>query len=416
MKPKLHTQEDHGVSIDQIDKDALYVLDKLRAAGYEAYLVGGSVRDLLLGKKPKDFDISTSAKPEEVKKLFRNSLLIGKRFRLAHIRFGKKILEVSTFRTGDLESEELITRDNVWGSAEEDVLRRDFTINGLYYNSADQTIIDYVKGYPDIQKKHLRTIGKAYVRFKQDPVRMIRLLKFQARFGLSIDKETEQALYECRAEITKSAQARVLEELLRMLESGFSAPFFRLMTERGLMQILLPALADFLESKESSEVFTFLEEADRMWHDPDSPNLRRPVLLSCLIFPMLEQAIKVRFIDREKIPHLGEIQELSGDLIASTFEPFFRLPRRISSQMVSLLTSQYRITPIDKRRNKRIRIPKSAEFHLALTFLEIRSRLEPGLQTTRESWLEAYEKSGPHPKGEAPRRRRRRRRGPKKTG
>src|SRR6185503_17825507 len=211
---KKYSFEEHGLSLQHIDLDALYVMEKLRAAGFVAYLVGGSVRDLLLNQKPKDFDISTSAQPEEIKKLFRNCILIGRRFRLAHIRFGKKTLEVSTFRSGATESDELIVRDNVWGSPEEDATRRDFTINGLFYDPATQEVIDYVDGYDDLQKKTLRTIGQPYIRFRQDPVRMLRLLKFQARFGFNVDSPSQIALVECRAEIVKSAPARILEELL----------------------------------------------------------------------------------------------------------------------------------------------------------------------------------------------------------
>lgn len=250
MERKTYPVDEHLLPLDKVDSDALYVMEKLRHAGHTAYLVGGSVRDLLLQKKPKDFDISTSAKPEEIKQLFRNCILIGRRFRLAHIRFGRKILEVSTFRSGDNESDTLILRDNVWGTPEEDVLRRDFTINGLFYDPASQTIIDYVGGYPDIQRKYLRTIGQAFLRFKQDPVRMLRLLKFQARFGLEIDPDALVALLECRGEIMKSSQARVLEELLRMLESGSSESFFKLMTEYGMLELMLPVLAQFLGTEE----------------------------------------------------------------------------------------------------------------------------------------------------------------------
>src|SRR5262249_1655161 len=152
VKPKIYHAQDHHIDLNLIDPDALYVLDRLRAAGFVAYLVGGSVRDLLVKKMPKDFDISTSALPEQIKALFkRPCILIGRRFRLAHIRFGRKIIEVSTFRTGE-NVEDLILQDNVWGSPEEDVLRRDFTINGLFYDSADQTVIDYVGGWEDIQE------------------------------------------------------------------------------------------------------------------------------------------------------------------------------------------------------------------------------------------------------------------------
>ena len=194
MQPKTYTFEEHQISPDRIDPHALQVIDKLRQAGYKAYLVGGGVRDLLLNQRPKDFDVSTSAEPEEIRSLFRNALLIGRRFRLAHIRFGKKVIEVATFRAGDPETAGLIIRDNVWGSEEEDVMRRDFTINGLFYNPENQTVIDYVGGFPDVEKRILRTIGQPEVRFIQDPVRMIRLLKFCARFDLEIDRPSHEAL------------------------------------------------------------------------------------------------------------------------------------------------------------------------------------------------------------------------------
>src|ERR1700733_9722711 len=166
MNPKIYVLDDHQIPLTAVDPDALRVVQNLQKAGHVAYIVGGGVRDLLLQQRPKDYDISTSAKPEEIKELFRSQcLLIGRRFRLAHIRCGRKILEVSTFRSGDPESDQLIVRDNEWGSPEQDVMRRDFTINGLFYDPATQTIIDYVGGYPDLQKKLLRTIGKPYLRF-----------------------------------------------------------------------------------------------------------------------------------------------------------------------------------------------------------------------------------------------------------
>ena len=220
--PTIYTDADHLIDRSAVDQDALTVIHRLRQAGFSAYLVGGGVRDLLLGQMPKDFDISTSARPEQIKKLFgRQCLLIGRRFLLAHIRFGHKVLEVATFRAGEM-TEDLILHDNQWGSEEEDVLRRDFTINGLLYDPENHTVIDHVGGWQDIQSKTLRSIGDADVRFKQDPVRMIRCLKFQARFDLYIDEDTKQALIECRKEIVKSSQARILEELFRMLESGAS--------------------------------------------------------------------------------------------------------------------------------------------------------------------------------------------------
>lgn len=411
MEQKTYPFEEHGLSVKKIDLDALYVMEKLRACGFTAYLVGGSVRDLLLNQKPKDFDISTSAEPDEIKKIFRNCILIGRRFRLAHIRFGKKTLEVSTFRSGMIESDELILRDNVWGSPEEDAMRRDFTINGLFYDSATQTIIDYVDGYPDLQKKLLRSIGQPYLRFKQDPVRMLRLLKFQARFGLEVDSATQIALLECRGEIVKSAPARVLEELLRMLESGASEPFFRLMTDHGLLHLMMPTLGEFMESASGEDVLAYLKEIDTAFHEPDRAKPDRSALLACLIFPLLEKRIETRFIGREKIPHLGEIYTEVQHQIDEVFSPFLQLPRRLRISLGSILTSQYRITPLDKKRRQRMRIPHDPDFVHALKFLEIRACVQPALQQTWEEWKGAFptasERQEHAPR--EPRRRRRRR-------
>lgn len=406
MQQKIYPAHEHTLSLDRIDRDALYIMEKLRTAGHMAYLVGGSVRDLLLNKKPKDFDISTSAKPEEIKVLFRNCILIGRRFRLAHIRFGKKIIEVSTFRSGDLESADLVVRDNQWGSAEEDALRRDFTINGLFYDPATQTIIDYVEGYPDIQRKYLRTIGQPFNRFKQDPVRMIRLLKFQARFGLEVDSETKIALLECRHEILKSSPARILEELLRMLELGASSTFFRLMTEYGLIQLMLPALAEVLEKPDGQEIFAFLEEIDTTFHEPPQPIFDRSVLISCLLWPIFENRISTRYADRGRHPHLGEILEEAKTLIDEVFRTFFLLSRRLRMSVCSVLTSQFRLTPLEKRRSDRLRISHDPDFSFALKFLEVRAALEPGLQNISEEWKQAFSTSSEQVSKRRPRRRR----------
>jgi poly(A) polymerase len=390
VEPKTYSKEQHGIEIEQIDQKALYILEKLRASGFTAYLVGGSVRDLLLKQHPKDFDISTSAKPEEIKALFPSCILIGKRFRLAHIRFGRKIIEVSTFRAGNIEREELITEDNIWGTAEEDAVRRDFTINGLFYDSHNQSIIDYVGGYPDIEKKYLRAIGQPYLRFKQDPVRMIRCIKFQARFGLEVDKDAELALIECKQEITKSAQARILEELLRMLESGSACPFVKLMTDYGILQELLPEIAEFLETAEGEGIYAYLTEADATVKEPKEPKLARPVLLGCITFPILEKRLKTHFFDRDKIPHLGEIYTETLELLNTIFHPFFRIPRRLRLYVVDILVSQYRITPFEKFKKRKIRIPNIPHFGFSLQFLRLRCRLEPGLQEIATLWEDHY--------------------------
>ena len=408
MTKKTYPFEEHQLPIEKVDPDALYVLEKLRAHGHTAYLVGGSVRDLLLNQKPKDYDISTSAKPEEIKQLFRSCILIGRRFRLAHIRFGKKIFEVSTFRSGDNETDELIIRDNQWGTPEQDVLRRDFTINGLFYDPASQEVIDYVEGYPDLQKKTLRTIGQPFIRFRQDPVRMLRLLKFQARFGFNIDPAAHVALLECRQEIVKSSNARIQEELLRMLESGASESFFRNLAEHGFIHLMMPFFGEFMESAEAEEVLSYLKEIDTTFHDPARAPLSRPVLLACLVYPLLEKRMQTHYIDRERIPHLGDIYQEANEQINEIFQPFFHLSRRIRGTLTSILTSQYRITPIEKKKGRRIRIPHDPEFSEALQFFEVRCALEPALQTIWEEWQQALQIPNHH-------RPNRRRRKPKPT-
>lgn len=408
MKHEIIPFETHQLPLEKVDSHALYVMEKLAHAGFVAYLVGGSVRDILLGRRPKDFDISTSAKPEEIKKLFRNSLLIGRRFRLAHIRFGKKILEVSTFRAGDPENEELILRDNQWGYPEEDALRRDFTINGLFYDPSNQTIIDYVGGYEDLKKQLIRSIGQPYIRFKQDPVRMLRLLKFQARFGLEVDSDAKIALLECREDIIKSAPARVLEEMLRMLESGAAKNFIELMTEHGLMHHLLPEIAHFIEKeKEGQEIYAYLEEIDTVFQDNTRENLDRAVLLAALAFPLLEKRIQVQYLQRDHIPHLGQIQVVIRNLLTEVFDTFFLIPRRIKVSLLNILLGQYRLTPLHKKRSKAKRIPKGSDFALALAFLELRTTIEPGLQKVYETWKTLYSSSGIT---EEPARKKRRRR------
>lgn len=410
MKQKVYTFEDHLLALDKIDSHALHVLEKLRNAGYVAYLVGGSVRDLLLGHTPKDYDISTSAKPEEIKAVFRSAILIGRRFRLAHVRFGQKVFEVSTFRSGDIENEALILRDNQWGYPEEDALRRDFTINGLFYDSSNQTIIDYVGGFEDIKRKLLRTIGQPFVRFKQDPVRMIRLLKFRARFGFDIDSDAHIALLECRHEITKSSQARVLEELLRMLESGASEPFLRLIADHGLLSHLLPELAAFLEKSQAEEIYSLLQEIDMQMRDPQGVRYDRSILLSCLLYPILEERIKERYLANDIMPHMGQIQQEVYNLIHSFFHGFFILPRRLRLGITTILTGQYRLTPLEKKKSIRRRLPSDPEFHLAFEFLNLRGCVQPALQVVCEEWRSAI--STEQPKPSSKRRRRRKKKTP----
>lgn len=408
MQPKIYTVEEHKIAPDKIDTHASYVIQKLREAGHTAYLVGGGVRDLLLGQRPKDFDVSTSAKPEEIKGLFRNAILIGRRFRLAHIRFGKKIIEVSTFRSGATEEAGLIVRDNEWGSEEQDVLRRDFTINGLFYEPESQKVIDYVDGYPDIEKRMLRAIGQPDVRFTQDPVRMIRLIKFCARFNFEIHHPTFEALLNCKGEILKSSSARIFEELLRMLESGSAKAFFHLLNEYGLLKSLSPTLAKALSESEnlSLQILGAIDDEVRKQEQP----LDRSLLLAALIFPIFSAHVQERCKSQEKIPHLGQIAEIAHRTIDALFCPFFNIPRRMRGIMAFLMTTQYRFIPLDGKPVKRPRAPRDPFFPMALHLLKFLVAIEPGLLPHYTLWTEVSYTSHEEPMPEVPTRRRRRRR------
>lgn len=245
------------LSLRDIDNDALKVVRKLLAAGHEAFLVGGCVRDLYLSRKPKDFDVATSARPEQIRRVFRNSRVIGRRFKLAHVFFGPKIVETSTFRANPSESDEadegddlLITHDNEWGTVEEDARRRDFTINGLFYDIEAGKIVDFVDGVEDLDRGIIRTIGEPVVRFREDPVRMIRAIKFAARLDFTIEPETWQALLECAPDIARCSRARLVEELYKLLRGGSAGRAFELMLEANLFQHIWPAFVSLFEDEE----------------------------------------------------------------------------------------------------------------------------------------------------------------------
>lgn len=414
VDPKIYQAHEHLIPLEKVDPHAVEVIQRLRQAGYKAYLVGGGVRDLLLNTTPKDFDISTSAKPEEIRRLFRNAILIGRRFRLAHIRFGKKILEVSTFRAGDTEAHELVTRDNEWGSEEQDVLRRDFTINGLFYDPEEQIVIDYVDGFADVKKKLLRTIGKPEARFTQDPVRMIRLLKFCARFGFEIEGPTLSALLECKKEIVKSSSARILEELFRMLESGAAKPFFHLLHEYGLLRPLLPELAHFFELHPNHMTFSLLHEFDaEKKKEPSLLPEERSLPLAALLWPLFDTYLKEVSKERERAPHLGEIQQIAHHVVRCVFSHFFKLPGRFHGIIAAILSSQYRFFSIDGKIPYRPRPSRDPFFPFALLLFQLRANQDSSLLPHYSLWKEACFGMAP-PDGAIdlpPQRRRRRRRG-----
>jgi poly(A) polymerase len=256
---------------ENLDSDAVKVVRRLRRAGHQAYLVGGCVRDLLLRIRPKDFDVATSAHPAQVKQTFRNSRLIGRRFRLAHVFFrGGKIVEVSTFRANpldelqDLPQDLLIRHDNVFGSAEEDARRRDFSINGLFYDVDEGRVIDYVGGKEDLRARRVRTIGNPDVRMREDPVRILRAIRFAAKCAFELEPETRAAMRTHVQEIPRCAPPRVLEEVLKLLRSGASRRCFELLHEVGALRILLPPVAAYLERGGPEEAERHLRALDAL--------------------------------------------------------------------------------------------------------------------------------------------------------
>jgi len=236
--------------LPRIDEQARTVVAKLQQAGYEAYLVGGCVRDLILGRTPKDFDVATSAHPSEIRMLFRNSRLIGRRFRLAQVFFpGGKIIETATFRANPIDEVEelpedlLISQDNVFGNAEQDARRRDFTINGLFLDPVAGRVVDHVAGLPDLERRVVRTIGDPQIRLREDPVRILRAAKFAARLGFAVEAETGAAMSAHAGELSRCATARLVEEIYRLVHCGAARRAFELLTELNVLPALLPEVA-----------------------------------------------------------------------------------------------------------------------------------------------------------------------------
>jgi poly(A) polymerase len=274
-------RHDAGFDEERVDPDAQKVVRRLTRHGFEAYLVGGCVRDLLLDRRPKDFDIATDARPEDVRALFRNSRIIGRRFRLVHVLFGGgKVIEVATFRrTPQLDADPLenngssadvdllIRSDNAFGEAHEDALRRDFTINALFYDLERGQILDWVNGMHDIERRTVRTIGEPETRFREDPVRILRAIKFAARLDLGIDPDVYDAMVMTRATLARAARPRLFEEVLRLLRGGGAHRSIWLAWELGILSVLLPELASFLDDDEGegpgSRVWKLLAEVDR---------------------------------------------------------------------------------------------------------------------------------------------------------
>jgi poly(A) polymerase len=309
VEPRVVSREEHTLSRRDIDPDALKVLYRLRQGDHIAYMVGGSVRDLLLGRRPKDFDIGTSAHPYQVKKLFRNCWIIGRRFRLAHVKFGQKVIEVATFRRQVQPGEEIVQdgvpspehqvehppsatdsdphflhRDNTFGTPEEDAFRRDFTINALFYDIATFSIIDYVGGLEDLRAGVVRSIGDPVVRFQEDPVRMLRAVALAARLDFTLDRPVVDAIRQLRHEIARSSPARLLEEYYKILRAGSAEKTFRGLADAGLLE----PISEELHRGATEALWRSLAAVDayRQKFAAAPETLTNPVLLGSFLVPL----------------------------------------------------------------------------------------------------------------------------------
>lgn len=289
---------DYEFDEGRIDPDAAKVVQRLVRHGHAAYLVGGCVRDLLLDRTPKDFDVATSARPEVVRDLFRNSRVIGRRFRLVHVLFGRgKVIETATFRRNPSEDEKsgdlLIRDDNAFGEAFEDAARRDFTINALFYDVQAKQVLDWCSGMHDIEQRSVRTIGDPVIRFREDPVRMLRAIKFCARLDLGIDPATYSAIVQCRDDLRMAAKPRVFEELLRLLRGGAAHRSVWLLWETGLLDDMLPELSAYLydATPDDDRVWRLLDRIDVMTAERGEPPDDIVLLTLLLLEPLREACV-----------------------------------------------------------------------------------------------------------------------------
>jgi poly(A) polymerase len=434
--PTVIPRAEHPISRAVIDPDALKVLQRLRHAEHTAYLVGGSVRDLLLGRRPKDFDIGTSAQPNEVKKLFRNCWIIGRRFRLAHVKFGAKTIEVATFRRQLSEAEiaeqsvvaeqaereaELLEaqepgrrdhnrphlhfRDNTFGTPEEDAFRRDFTVNALFYDIATFSIIDYTGGLEDLKSRVIRCIGDPDVRFEEDPVRMLRAIVLAARLDFIVDPPVVDAIRRHAGLIAKASPARLLEEFYKILRSGASERAFHQLAEVGLLEHLAPEL--LRDRGQALWPYTAALDAYRHRFEGTPDSLTNAVLLGTLLVPQGFTAGRrpQRFEDGDGPPAKEPLITLGR----------MQLPRRDVERLRGVLSLQRRLVDLEASPRAKRALMHRGPFQEAMTWLEIHGQAPDVL----EHWKGFYEGTFVPQEGladEAPERRKRRRRGRRRRG
>src|SRR5512138_3772380 len=379
---------------ERLDPDALKVIARLRHMRHEAYFVGGCVRDLLLGAKPKDFDVATDAHPGEVRAIFRNCRLIGRRFRLAHVYFrGGKVIEVATFRKNPVDLAEdvpddgdlLITRDNVFGTAEEDAVRRDFTVNGLFYDVARAEVIDYVGGRADLEARRISTIGDPEIRIREDPVRALRAVRFAARLGFIIAPDTFEAMRRHAAELGRCAPPRVLEETFKILRCGGSARAFDLLRACGALPVVLPALAAAIDGWDEAgrrSFFAHLGALDRLVRSGE--DVSDAVLLGALLMhlgarepaPADEGGARGRRFD-------------PADALLASLVQTSRLPRKIAERTRLALHAQRMFRDPPRRRRRGRGLAGQTYFEDAVQLLRITVEATGEGRDVLERWTDA---------------------------
>lgn len=371
---------EHGISRNNIDKHALKVLYRLHNAGYHACLVGGAVRDLLLDITPKDFDVATDATPEEVNRLFRNCRLIGRRFRLAHVHFGRQIIEVATFRaahespqsshqSGHQDESGRIVRDNVFGELADDVWRRDFTANALYYDISDFSVIDFVGGFKDIKQKRLHLIGDVETRYREDPVRMLRALRFAAKLNFEIDEASRTPIYSLGHLLEDIPAARLYEEVLKMFHSGHAVRSFTLLLEFDLLKYLFPLAAKSIEHDESVKdmLFTAMQSTDeRIKKDM---RVTPAFLFAALLWHPVNSRVK-EFVENG-MPYSVAIQKVATKVLSQQ-SASVSIPRRFTTVMRDIWGLQ---TRFHYRAGKRaMAVLEHPKFRAGYDFLCIRAQ------------------------------------------
>ncbi|WP_312914694.1 polynucleotide adenylyltransferase PcnB [Stenotrophomonas sp.] len=428
-------RDQHTISRKDISPNALRVLYRLRESGFGAYLVGGAVRDLLVGGRPKDFDVATDATPEQVKQLFRNCRLIGRRFRLAHVVFGREIIEVATFRansddgSGDREVENgMLVRDNVYGSIEDDAVRRDFTCNALYYAIEDFSVRDYTGGFEDVLARRMKLIGDPEQRYREDPVRMLRAVRLAAKLRFEIEPATAEPIPRLAGLLNEAAPARLFEEVLKLFLSGHGVASFEGLERYGLLAVLFPESAAALKSNRSGALRRVLIEGLRNTdervanEEPVSPAF----LFALLLWPAFCRNLIA--LQRQGLAP-EEAQRRAADRVTLHQLTTIALPRRFSLPMQEIWLLQSRF---GSRQRKRVfRTLAHPRFRAAFDFLALRQAGSDEHQEDIAFWREAQQQKGPElesaleaaqaetaEEGDAPRRRRRRRRrsGPAAAG